>query len=251
MPAKELPAMQRRVQKESVAVAAHIERLIATKALQPGSKLASERDLALSLAVSRSTLREAMHELETKRLISRRPGRGTIVLPPSAEADDLKLISTQGADRDDIAELRLVVEPTIASLAAQRATAANVLLLQDIIDQSRNQLNAADSLRLDLEFHILLAQASGNPLLTSLHGIMAEWAADARRHSHSTLKGRRESARGHQEIFEAVRAADPEAARAAMERHLGQVRELIEQTASAAQGRSRSREAAPRRTPAG
>jgi GntR family transcriptional repressor for pyruvate dehydrogenase complex len=232
MEAQELPAMQRRVQKESVAVAAHIERLIAIGSLQPGSKLASERELALSLSVSRSTLREAMHELESKRLITRRPGRGTIVLPPSAEADDLKRMSPQGAGRDDVAELRLVVEPTIASLAARRATAANLLVLQDIIDQSGNRLNAADSLRLDLEFHLLLAQAAGNPLLTSLHGLMAEWAADVRRHSHSTPKGRRESARGHQEIFEAVRAADPEAARTAMERHLSQVRQLIEQTAT-------------------
>jgi DNA-binding FadR family transcriptional regulator len=230
MAAQEFPAMQRRVQKESVAVAAHIERLIATGSLQPGSKLAAERDLALSLSVSRSTLREAMHELESKRLITRRPGRGTIILPPSPEADDLKRISPQGTDHDDVAELRLVVEPTIASLAAGRATAANILVLQDIIDQSCNQLNAADSLRLDLEFHILLAQAAGNPLLASLHGLMAEWAADARRHSHSTVKGRRESARGHQEIFEAVRAADREAARTAMERHLSQVGTLIKQT---------------------
>jgi DNA-binding FadR family transcriptional regulator len=245
MATQEFPAMQRRVQKESVAVAAHIERLIATGSLQPGSKLASERDLALSLSVSRSTLREAMHELESKRLITRRPGRGTIIQPPSAEADDLKRISPQGADRNDVAELRLVVEPTIASLAASRATAANLLVLQDIIDQSYNQLNAADSLRLDLEFHTLLAQAAGNPLLASLHGLMAEWAADARRHSHSTAKARRESARGHQEIFEAVRSADPEAARTAMERHLSQVGELIEQTAR----NNPPSEDYPRRTP--
>src|ERR1700757_554897 len=61
--------------------AARLERLIVAGDLQPGDRLPSERDLALTLNVSRASLREAMHELEAKRLIERRPGRGTTVLP--------------------------------------------------------------------------------------------------------------------------------------------------------------------------
>lgn len=224
-----VPRMPRRVHKESVAVAAHFERLIATNALPPGSRLPSERDLAATLSVSRTTLREAMHGLETKRLIERTPGRGTIVLGPRPEALDLRQLGDHASERDHVAELRSTVEPAIAALAAQRATASNLLQLQDIVDQSSDRLRPDDSLRLDLEFHLMLAQAAGNPLLVELHSLVSEWAADVRRHSHSTKRGRRTSVLGHTEILEAVRNGDADAARSAMERHLGDVRRLIDQ----------------------
>ncbi|HWV49220.1 MAG TPA: winged helix-turn-helix domain-containing protein, partial [Microbacterium sp.] len=72
-----IPPAPRRLEKESVAVTAHLERLIATGAVAPGERLPSERALAEQLSVSRTTLREAMHELENKRLIERTRGRGT------------------------------------------------------------------------------------------------------------------------------------------------------------------------------
>lgn len=226
-----IPPMAKRPRKESVAVTAHVERLIATRELEPGSRLPSERELAAQLSVSRTTLREAMHELESKRLIARTPGRGTIVLSPPAESGDLRRIDGSMIERGNVAELRAIIEPSVAELAALRATAANILQLQDILDQSDGRLRPADSYRLDLEFHLLLAQAAGNPLLTTLHALMGDWTADVRKHSHATAKGRRMSVDGHRNILTAVRDGDPRAARRAMEIHLGEVREAIDRAA--------------------
>lgn len=219
--------MKRRAENVSVVLAAHFERLIAIGDLPPGSKLPSERELAASLSVSRSSLREAMHELESKHLISRTQGRGTIVLPPTGGVGDLFAMSAEGTELEHAAELRLIIEPSMADLAAHRATPANLLQLHDVLDKSHENLPQAESLRLDVEFHLLLAQAAQNPLLSALHSMTSDWTAELRKHSHATKGGRRASVRGHRAIFEAVQAHDGPAARLAMEDHLREVRELI------------------------
>lgn len=225
--AGEIPPLGRRPQNVSVALAAHFERLIATGEIRPGSRLPSERDLATSMSVSRSSLREAMHELESKRLISRIQGRGTIVLAPTAGVDELLAMSVGETEQEHAAELRAIIEPSVAGLAAHRATPANLLQIRDVLDKSHENLLQAESLRLDVEFHLLLARAAQNPLLTALQTMASEWTGEVRQHSHATKEARRASVRGHQAIFDAVQAHDGLAARQAMEDHLRDVRELI------------------------
>lgn len=222
-----VPPLAHRSPSISVTLAAHFERLIATGGLPPGARLPSERDLAASMSVSRASLREAMAELENKHLIERTPGRGTIVVEASAEELELRGLAAGAAEQDDAAELRLVVEPSIAALAAQRATESNLLQLREVLDASTATLKPARSLELDLEFHLLLAHAAGNPLLVTLHGLMSEWTMPVRTHSHSTKAGRTHSVAWHRAIYDAVAAHNPEAARTAMENHLADVRHLI------------------------
>ena len=223
----DIPPLNQRPQNVSVALAAHFERLIATGEILPGTRLPSERELATSMSVSRSSLREAMHELESKHLISRTQGRGTIVLAPTAGVDELLAMSVGGTEQEHAAELRSIIEPSVAGLAAHRATPANLLQLHDVLDKSHENLLQAESLRLDVEFHLLLAQAAQNPLLTALHTMASEWTGEVRQHSHATKEGRRASVRGHRAILDAVAAHDGLAARQAMEDHLRDVRELI------------------------
>ncbi len=71
----DLPPL-RRAETAVTIIAAHLERLIATGEVPPGAKLPPERELAASWSVSRSTLREAMSELERKRLLERSPAAG-------------------------------------------------------------------------------------------------------------------------------------------------------------------------------
>jgi GntR family transcriptional repressor for pyruvate dehydrogenase complex len=179
------------------------------------------------MSVSRASLREAMAELENKHLIERTPGRGTIIIEASTEELALRGLANSAAEQDDAAELRLVVEPSIAALAAQRATESNLLQLREVLDATATSIRPARSLELDLEFHLLLAQAAGNPLLATLHGLMAEWTMPVRTHSHSTKAGRTYSAAWHRAIYDAVAARNPDAARTAMEKHLADVRTLI------------------------
>lgn len=225
-----VPPLARRSPTISVTLAAHLERLIATGELAPGQRLPGERELAEQLSVSRATLREAMFELESKHLIERRPGRGTVVVEASAAQRDLHELVTDdagGTANADAAELRLIVEPSVAGLAARRATPANLLQLQDVLDASVGPLTAARSVEVDLEFHLLLAQAARNPLLTTLHGRMAEWTMPVRRRSHATKAGRASSLAGHRAIYAAVAAHDAQAATAAMHAHLTDIHTLI------------------------
>jgi GntR family transcriptional repressor for pyruvate dehydrogenase complex len=224
----EIPPLRRRSGHASVELAAHLEKLISSGDLQPGARMPAERELAASMSVSRTTLREAMHELEAKHLIERRPGRGTTVLGPSAEVG--VLLDTLGNVELQVrhaAEMRFVVEPRIAGFAARRATAADILRLHEVIDQSGGHLRPSDSLRLDLQFHTLLAESAQNPLLSAVHRLAAEWTGDLRTHSHATRAARHASAEGHKIILAAVVAHDAHAAEEAMERHLTEVADLV------------------------
>lgn len=230
MPPVEIPPLTRRTENISVVLAAHLERLIATGRLTPGDRLPAERDLAASLQVSRATLREAMHELEGKHLIERRPGRGTVVVARTdAERALLDLPGPDGPARErrDAAELREILEPAVAGLAARRATAANLLQLREVLDRTTGETRADGSLECDIEFHLLVARAAGNPLVSTLHTLMTEWTMDVRRHSHTTREGRRTSLDGHRAIYDAIERHDPDAAHRAMADHLGVVRGLI------------------------
>jgi DNA-binding FadR family transcriptional regulator len=228
-----IPPLTRRPHNVSVGIAAHFEGLIATGGLAAGERLPSERELAVTLGVSRSSLREAMHELETKHLIERKPGRGTTVLGRSAGVDELLLLEAGASDLEHAVELRLIIEPSVASLAATRATPANILQLQEVLDKAHENVAQAESLRLDVEFHLLLAQAAQNPLLATLQSLASEWTGEVRKRSHASREGRRLSVGGHDAILRAVLAQDALAARAAMEEHLRDVRGIITREAAA------------------
>jgi DNA-binding FadR family transcriptional regulator len=228
----DIPPLRRRSGHASAELAAHFEKLIASGHLQPGMRIPAERELAVSMSVSRTTLREAMHELEAKHLIERRPGRGTTVLGPSSEVgvliDTLTDVELQVRHA---AEMRFVVEPRIAGFAARRATAADILRLHEVLDQSGDHLRPSESLSLDLQFHALLAEAAQNPLLSAVHRLSADWTGDLRAHSHATKAARQASTEGHRIILAAVIAHDAQAAEDAMEQHLREVADLISQGA--------------------
>lgn len=213
----------------SAEVAASLERHIADD-LAPGDKLPPERELCATLQVSRATLREALRALEYRGLIERRPGRGTVVRrpPEPALALDFTPFADPGPDElAQVAELRRLVEPHVAALAAQRATDLDLAQLDDILRESHAGLTAEESLRLDVEFHRRLAVATGNPLLVGVCEAMNNLVHEVRLRSHLAREGRRNSIEGHQRLYAALAAGDPESARLAMHAHLGEVGELI------------------------
>ena len=228
--------MARRPASVAVELAAHLERAITVGELAPGERLPSERELATSMGVARSTLREAMRELESKHLIVRTPGRGTIVLPPNKEASALAM-ALSGADQREgnAAELRYLIEPRIAAYAASRATPADLFAMQKIIEQTGDNPRPAHSLAMDVEFHALLARSAQNPLLSAIHQLTSDWTLDVRAHSHATASGRRSSLTEHQKILEAVTARDGRGAEQAMEAHLRGVSELVKSATSPAE----------------
>ncbi|GII99592.1 GntR family transcriptional regulator [Sediminihabitans luteus] len=208
-------------------IGAYLRRMIDDE-LAPGERLPSERDLAERLGVSRTSLREAMRELEQERVVDRRPGRGTVVLPPSERARRLEDgLADVDREQADVAELRLVVEPRLAGLAARRAGDGDVVRLEQILVASHAGLSPEESLALDVQFHTQVARAAGNPLLVTLSELASSWTEATRRRSHTTREGRRTSVDGHRAILEAVVAHDEDAAVAAMTAHLDDVARLV------------------------
>jgi GntR family transcriptional repressor for pyruvate dehydrogenase complex len=211
----------------SAEIVAHIETLISSGSLSPGTRLPPERELAQVLKVSRVSLREAMHELEVKGVLERRPGRGTTVVepPPHAQALYGELSESERTLRD-VAELRETIEPKFAELAAERATGATLLALERVLARSSREQSPDESRKTDISFHMLLAQASQNPLLVALNSLANQWTASVRAFSHHTPDARRSSHQGHQLIFDAVARHDPRGAREAMLAHLADVADL-------------------------
>jgi GntR family transcriptional repressor for pyruvate dehydrogenase complex len=234
-----VPSKGTRVHVRSISdeVAARLEKLIVVGDLAPGDRLPSERELALNLNVSRASLRQAMHELEAKHLIERRPGRGTTVLPAPRHVTAL-YNEVAGKEREvrEVSELRECVEPRLARLAALRATEANLIALTNVLGPAAEDLSPEVSLRLDLEFHLLVGQAADSALMASLITLMASWTKSTRELSHATPKARTASHLGHEVILQAITAGDADAAEAAMAAHLLEVAQLTRENLRRSRG---------------
>ncbi|UQE74163.1 FadR family transcriptional regulator [Gordonia sp. PP30] len=205
-------------------IVAYLERLISTGDLAPGTRLPSERELAAQFEVSRASLREAMHELEVKNMIARRPGRGTIVAESAAWNVDLyERLSEAERTLRDVAELRETIEPRVAELAATRITDSTLIALEEVLQATTAPLDQEESMRLDIAFHMLVAQASQNRLLIALGSLANEWTESTRTLSHADAASRSLSHSGHQHIYEGLRKRDADAARKAMVQHLSEV----------------------------
>jgi GntR family transcriptional repressor for pyruvate dehydrogenase complex len=224
------PAIPLRAGKLSEAVYGVLERLISSGRIAPGARLPAERVLAEQLGVSRSSVREAVHELELKRLVERRSGRGTIVLDTSRTTPHgnlLEELSTEKRDLLEIMDFRLAIEPPIAGLAAERATRGNLSRLTTILEQMSGERDATRTAELDHAFHSAIARATQNRLLMRLHDVSATWMRSSRREALQTKARRATSLEGHRRIQRAIASHDPEAAEAAMADHIQQVRRVI------------------------
>ena len=169
--------------KAATVLARDIVREIHRRGLAPGDKLLSEQKMVERYGVARGSLREALRYLELQGVlrIKSGPGGGPVIETPRGRhfASTLALmLQFVGARFRVLVETRWIVEPGIAALAAERATAADIAALRDCLETMRGALtDAARFQEENRRFHDLLAFSSGNPicrfLLPALH-----WMAD-------------------------------------------------------------------------
>ena len=204
-------------------VARYIEEKILSGKLAPGDPLPSEREISSSLDVSRSVVREALGRLASLGLVQSVHGSGTRVASPSGRPITMgyRRLLQQGELRlADLAAVRLPLETTIAALAAANRTEEQLERLtavQKVLGNPRASLEA--HVRADLEFHALLAEASGNPFFGLVLAPIQELLIESRRR---TLD-RHGSALAHEHhaaILSAVAAGDAEVARRTMQLHI-------------------------------
>src|ERR1700691_5147061 len=141
--------------------------------LKPGDQLPAERDLAQRFGVSRTAVREAVKTLREKGLVEAFSGRGTFVTNGTSQAIrqslDLMIRINQQEGSAHLAELRLVLEPEIAGLAASRIDGQLLGTMREMLAiMGRNLQDGEAYIKADLDFHLALAEAAGNPLILSL-----------------------------------------------------------------------------------
>ena len=127
-----------------------------------------------------------------------------------------------------MAELRGSMEPLVAELAALRSSAADLIQLQDVLNGSNEHLSPEEALRLDIQFHTLLAQAARNQLMATVLTLTSSWTSrcPAPLALHRLRAGGR-SIEGHRHILEAIQTRDATGAGIAMRDHLADVAILI------------------------
>ena len=215
-------------------VAEQIEKRILNGELRSGDRLPTERDLAEQFHVSRTAVREAMKILAQKGLVDMRPGRGTIVIDGSHAAmqDSIGLVMRlrlgEVGGSDNLVEVRGILEPEIAALAAVRATEKEIAAMREAISAMDENLNNADGyIAADNHFHEALAQATQNALIIILIQSIVNLLSEQRKQVFQVEGGPQRGQIHHKRILEYVIRREPEAARAAMHLHLQQVREDV------------------------
>jgi GntR family transcriptional regulator, transcriptional repressor for pyruvate dehydrogenase complex len=207
--------------------------LIEDGSLKIGDQLPGERDLVNQLQVGRASVREALRILEAQGVIEVLPGKGTFVVGETAfEGDDgiIQWFKYHVNEEFDFLEVRDALDRKAASLAAERASDADLAAMSGILDDSQACLKSGDldkMVSLDKLFHCSIAEASGNDMLSHLLTSVHEAMVNPRR-SLIRVKGRAAiSLREHQSIFDAIKRRDPDAAERAVTAHNNSVREAI------------------------
>ena len=206
-----------------------IEESIDKGELKEGDQLPAERDLAQQFGVSRTAVREAVKTLREKGLVEAYAGRGTFITNGSTNSirNTLDRMIRDGPLEGTVhlAEMREILEPEIAFLAAKRADQETISAMQEsisVMDAARRDPEAF--IEGDLDFHLALAEAAGNPLILSLIDSIVGLLREQRMRTYYTEGGPERGQYHHKRILEAIEHRDPQGARDAMRAHLRQVR---------------------------
>lgn len=211
-------------------VVQQIESSILKGDLKPGAQLPAERDLALQFGVSRTVVREAIKTLSEKGLVEASSGRGTFVRNGTSravrESIDLMIRIGHQDGATHLTEIREILEPEIAALAATRIEAQHLSALREAFVVMDNAQEDADSfIEADLDFHLTLAEAAANPLILSLIDSIVGLLREQRMRIFHHRGGPQRGQLHHRRILEAIEQHDAAGAREAMRAHLRQVRE--------------------------
>ena len=229
------PVQTRRTFEEA---ADQIAEKVRTGELRTGDRLPGERSLATQMQISRPTLREAVKVLVDAGVLEVRRGPGggmyvaTDVVPTALVRHSASL---RLAEIAAVLEARRLLEPQVAQLAALRATEEDLQAMARSIDAMRELVSDGWHLRhedrflqLDVQFHLALARAAGNPTVETLMRTLLrqlEIARDMAMHVPLVPEWTIEI---HERTLAALRSGDPDEVEAVMDEHLGQLERTYE-----------------------
>ena len=200
---------------------------IDTGRLRPGDRLPTEQRLADAHGVSRTVVREAVHQLKSRGLLRSRQGSGVYVTAaPSGEAFTLDLALIDSIDDVlRVREVRRALEAETAALAAERATRLQVATLRRALKAiDRSAAEGRDGVEEDLAFHRLLAQTAGNPHFGRILEFLEQYSEEAMRVTRRNDATRADFVEAvrleHRAIVDAIDAGDPALARRRAIQHM-------------------------------
>lgn len=204
-------------------LATSLEEALHQPPYEPGTKLPSERQLAISYGVSRPVVREALRTLAERGLIDIRPGRGAYVR--QARTSDAArplaaLYRRQRVTPRDVVEARVMLEREAVRLAATRADDKDIEAMELTLTRLDNASDLIERARWDIAFHALVARAAHNPMIETMFGSISSLAFELMLRSLGDPNVSSVGLPYHQEIFEAIRDRNPKRAQAAIEAHL-------------------------------
>ncbi len=203
----------------------------------PSQQLLPEHALCERLGVSRGALREALAGLGHLGIVETR-GKTRIASTVAARAHILRQEVAANPSREGVAhamEARVLLEPPMARLAAERATPADLDVIRRFLQLMERSADGPELIvDYDSGFHISIARSTGNPTLVHMVSAIADALASTRSLSLHAPHGAEKSIAGHHAIVEALVARDPPRAEEAMRAHLTDVAALIEAAAGAA-----------------
>lgn len=216
----------RPIRKVSIAeeIAKQIMDLISSGSLRPGQRLPSERDLCEHFGASRPSLREALRGLTIVGVLNARVGDGTTVAVNGGtfmrKVMELRMV-TEKHDIDNLLEVRLALEVMSASRAAQNATEGDLNELRELVAKMKAcGTNETQFARLDAEFHVVIARASGNTLILDLVSMIRNQLVRALTKALRSPNAISHSNKEHANLLKAIECHDADASKAAMLAHL-------------------------------
>ena len=208
-------------------LAALIGGQIEAGALRPGDRLPTEQQLALAHGVSRTVVREAVHQLRSRHKVIARQGSGVYVAPePTHQAlafDPAVLGSVQAVVH--VVEVRRILESEIAALAAERASRSQVAAMRRALKAIDVAAAAgADGVAEDMAFHRSIGEATGNPQFGLVLGFLEQYLREGMRITRGNEARRQDFMDAvrleHRAIVDAIAERDPAAARKRAREHL-------------------------------
>jgi GntR family transcriptional repressor for pyruvate dehydrogenase complex len=211
--------------------------LLAQHAAFPDRPLPPERDLATDFGVGRGSIRRALSILEAEGRIWRRQGKGTFAGPARPSAAPTFAALASRTNFIEVMEARLHLEPSLAALAATRASAEQLAMLRRLVKETKQRQRAAaedpDGLELwDGALHRGIAEAAGNRLLLDIFELIDTIRVDP---AWRTLRQRARTldllhgySQDHDAIVRAIEERDPAAAATAMRGHLRTLQQALD-----------------------
>lgn len=215
-----------------------IETRIIDGELRIGDRLPPEKDLAVMYKVSRTVIREAIKMLKEKGWVETHVAKGTFVIHNvgrGIESSFNVAVRMKPEERfSNLIQVRLLLEPEIAALAAASANQEDISRMRQAIHQMDKAMisgNVDVFLKGDFAFHMALAESTGNDLIPLIIAPVVNLMRDFQRYHLTKVKGGgQRSQYNHKRVMEAIEKHDPGAARLCMQGHIIQVRDDIEST---------------------